>query len=88
MTEADIIQITRDGMWVALIISGPALAIALIVGLGIGFLQALTQIQESTLVFVPKIVAVAVGSVLMLPFMIATLGDYTERLMSLIQSID
>jgi flagellar biosynthesis protein FliQ len=88
MTEADIIEITRDGMWTALLISGPALFIALVVGLGIGFLQALTQIQESTLVFVPKIVAVAVGSVLLLPFMVATLGAYTEHLMSLVQSID
>jgi flagellar biosynthesis protein FliQ len=88
MTEADIIELTREGMWTALLISGPALSIALVVGLGIGFLQALTQIQETTLVFVPKIVAVAVGSVLLLPFMIATLGDYTEHLMSLVQSID
>lgn len=88
MTEADIIEITRDGMWTALLISGPGLAIALVVGLAIGFLQALTQIQESTLVFVPKIVAVAVGSVLMLPFMVATLSDFTVRLMSLVQSID
>ena len=88
MTEADIIELTRDGMWTALLISGPALLIALVVGLAIGFLQALTQIQETTLVFVPKIVAVAVGSVLLLPFMVATLGAYTERLMSLVQSID
>jgi len=88
MTEADIIELTRDGMWTALLISGPALLIALVVGLAIGFLQALTQIQETTLVFVPKIVAVAVGSVLLLPFMVATLGAYTEQLMSLVQSID
>lgn len=88
MTEADIIEITRDGLWTALLISGPGLVIALVVGLGIGFLQALTQIQETTLVFVPKIIAVVVGSVLMLPFMLATLGAYTERLMSIIQTID
>ncbi|MGH6929758.1 MAG: flagellar biosynthetic protein FliQ, partial [Dongiaceae bacterium] len=54
MTEADIIDVLSSGIWTTVIVAGPLLLIALIVGLTIGFLQALTQIQEMTLVFVPK----------------------------------
>jgi flagellar biosynthesis protein FliQ len=88
MTEADVIEVMRDGLWTTLLISGPLLTIALVVGLGIGFLQALTQIQEMTLVFIPKIVAVFIGAVLLLPFMIAMLSDYTEQISQLIITID
>jgi len=88
MTEADVIQITRDALWTAVVVAGPLLLIALIVGLVIGFLQALTQIQEMTLVFVPKMAAIFVGGILLLPFMIATLTDYMERLSTMIIGID
>jgi len=88
MTEADVIEIMRDGLWTAVIVAGPLLLIALVVGLVIGFLQALTQIQEMTLVFVPKMAAIFVGGILLLPFMIATLSDYMERLSTMIIGID
>jgi flagellar biosynthesis protein FliQ len=88
MTEADVIEIMRDGLWTAVVVAGPLLLIALVVGLVIGFLQALTQIQEMTLVFVPKMAAIFVGGVLLLPFMIATLSDYMERLSTMIIGID
>jgi flagellar biosynthetic protein FliQ len=88
MTEVDVIDIMRDGIWTTVLVAGPLLAIALVVGLTIGFLQALTQIQEMTLVFVPKMAAMFIGGLLLLPFMMTTLSDYMERLASMIVGID
>jgi flagellar biosynthesis protein FliQ len=58
MTELAILDILRQGLWTALIISTPILAVALVVGLAIGLLQALTSVQEMTLTFVPKLGAI------------------------------
>jgi flagellar biosynthetic protein FliQ len=58
MTEASILDILRQGLWTALIISTPILAVALAIGLAIGLLQALTSVQEMTLTFVPKLGAI------------------------------
>jgi flagellar biosynthetic protein FliQ len=88
MTEADIIDVMSNGIWTTVIVAGPLLLIALIVGLVIGFLQALTQIQEMTLVFVPKMAAMFIGGVLLLPFMLTTLTDYMEHLSAMIVAID
>jgi flagellar biosynthetic protein FliQ len=88
MTEADIIDVMSNGIWTTVIVAGPLLLIALIVGLAIGFLQALTQIQEMTLVFVPKMAAMFIGGVLLLPFMLTTLTDYMEHLSAMIVAID
>jgi flagellar biosynthetic protein FliQ len=88
MTEADIIDVLSGGIWTTVIVAGPLLLIALVVGLTIGFLQALTQIQEMTLVFVPKMAAMFIGGVLLLPFMLATLTDYMNQLSSMIVAID
>ena len=88
MTEADIIDVMSNGIWTTVIVAGPLLLIALVVGLVIGFLQALTQIQEMTLVFVPKMAAMFIGGVLLLPFMLATLTDYMEHLSAMIVAID
>jgi flagellar biosynthetic protein FliQ len=88
MTEADIMDVLSNGIWTTIIVAGPLLLIALVVGLTIGFLQALTQIQEMTLVFVPKMAAMFIGGVLLLPFMLATLTDYMEQLSSMIVAID
>ncbi len=60
MTDADVLDILREGLWTALIISTPVLAVALIVGLAIGLLQALTSVQEMTLTFVPKLGAILI----------------------------
>ena len=60
MTEAEVLDILRQGLWTALVISLPILAVALAVGLGIGLLQALTSVQEMTLTFVPKLLAIVV----------------------------
>lgn len=58
MTEAEILDILRDALWTALIVSAPILAVALVVGLAIGLVQALTSVQEMTLTFVPKLGAI------------------------------
>jgi len=74
MDPASAIDFARTAILVLLEMIAPALLTALVVGLGIGLLQALTQIQEQTLVFVPKIVAVFVMLLITLPFAGAALG--------------
>jgi flagellar biosynthesis protein FliQ len=68
MSPTDSIDFAREAIWVLLEISAPAMVAALAVGLGVGLLQALTQIQEMTLVFVPKIIAIFVVLLITLPF--------------------
>lgn len=80
MTAPAILAIARDGVFTFLLVAAPLLAIALVVGLVISLLQALTQIQEQTLVFVPKIVAVFGGFLICLPFMADALGSYMARI--------
>jgi flagellar biosynthesis protein FliQ len=58
MDEAAVLDILRQGLWVAVIVSAPILATALVVGLAIGLVQALTSVQEMTLTFVPKVIAI------------------------------
>jgi len=68
VSPTDSIDFARQAIWVLLEISAPAMLTALVVGLGIGLLQALTQIQEMTLVFVPKIIAIFLMLLISLPF--------------------
>ena len=71
MTPETVIAIAEEGIWTVLIISGPLLIIALVVGLLVSIFQATTQIQEQTLAFVPKIVAVLLGIVIFGPWMLS-----------------
>lgn len=84
MDQADVYAILSQTLWAVLIASGPILVVALIVGLVIAFFQALTQIQEMTLTFVPKIVAIFVGLVFTLPFIFATLDKLALHVFDLI----
>ena len=68
MTAADTIDFARSSIMVLLEVIAPSMLTALVIGLAIGLLQALTQIQEMTLVFVPKIVAIFVVLLITLPF--------------------
>jgi flagellar biosynthetic protein FliQ len=79
MTSGAILDVARDGIVVFLKVGGPLMAIALVVGLAVSLVQALTQIQEQTLVFVPKIIAVFAGLLLFLPFMGSALAGYMGR---------
>jgi len=80
MNSTDVIEVVRDGIATLLVIASPILLAALIVGLIIGILQALTQIQEMTLVFVPKIFAIFLMLLIMLPFMIGKMTTFAETL--------
>jgi flagellar biosynthesis protein FliQ len=80
VTPTDAIDIGRDAIVVSLKLGGPIMLIGLIVGIVISLFQALTQIQETTLTFVPKIVAILLALLLLLPFMLTTLTAFTERL--------
>lgn len=81
MDEAALLEVSRDAVIVVLKIGTPIMLISLIVGLVISLFQALTQIQEATLTFVPKILVVFVSLLLLAPFMLHTLTDFTEQLM-------
>lgn len=81
MTGAEVLDVGREGLIVLLKVSAPPMLIGLAVGLVIALFQALTQIQEMTLVFVPKIIAIFVTMLVAMPFMAATLGAYMDRIM-------
>lgn len=75
MTGAEVLDIGREAIIVLLKLSGPFMFIALAVGLTIALFQALTQVQEMTLVFVPKIFAIFITLLVMMPFMGTTLSS-------------
>jgi flagellar biosynthetic protein FliQ len=80
MTGAEVLDLARDGIFTMILVSSPLLLVALIVGVAISLLQALTQIQEMTLVFVPKILAVFLALLIALPFMGDVLQAYMARI--------
>lgn len=82
-----IIALGRQAIYTTLVVSAPMLILALVVGLAISILQAITQIHEMTLTFIPKIVAVAVALVIFLPWMITTIVNYTYQLFSMIPGL-
>jgi flagellar biosynthetic protein FliQ len=81
MNDTDTALMLRDGMLVMLKLGGPPLLVALAVGLVVSLLQAVTQINEATLAFVPKVLAICVALVLLGPFMLSTLSGYTHTLL-------
>jgi len=86
MNEADALDIFQAAIWTVLVASGPAVLSAMVVGLLIALVQALTQIQEATLTFVPKIVAVLVAIGLSAPLVGSQLSIFTTLVFSRIQS--
>jgi flagellar biosynthesis protein FliQ len=80
MTGGEVIDVARESVFVMLQLAGPLMGIALVVGLGIALLQALTQIQEMTITFVPKIAAIFGALLLLLPFMGQVLGGFMNDL--------
>lgn len=87
MTDVMVVSIVRDAFYYVLLVVGPLLLISLIVGLIISIFQAATSISEQTLTFVPKLIAVFVIIVLMLPFMISTLKKFTIEIFQMIQTL-
>ena len=80
MTGAVVLDVARDGITTFLKVAMPLMLIALAVGLVISLFQALTQIQEQTLIYVPKILAVFAALILFLPFMADALSGYMMRI--------
>lgn len=81
MNDATVMAIFRDALGMILLISAPMMGIALVVGLVISVFQATTQIQEQTLSFVPKIVAIFVAMVIFGPWMLHQLVEFTANIL-------
>lgn len=88
MDAPDILTLAHRGVWVLMLVSGPMMATALVVGLGVSLLQALTQIQENTLTFVPKMTSMLIVMLIAMPFMLQSLQDYTHELFDKIATIE
>ena len=80
MSGAEILDVARDAIYVLLRVSGPLMLVALITGVIIALFQAITQIQEMTLTFVPKILALFISLLLFLPFMSLSMSDFMQRI--------
>ncbi len=78
------LDLARESMWVLILMTAPIMMVGLVVGLGVGLLQALTQIQEATLVFVPKILSIFIAIILLLPFMAATMSGLMTTIVQMI----
>jgi flagellar biosynthesis protein FliQ len=87
MTPETVLTLGRQGLEVMLVTASPLLAVILVIGLVISILQALTQINESTLSFVPKLVFSAMTLVLAGPWMLTTLTDYLQRVLLAIPGV-
>jgi flagellar biosynthetic protein FliQ len=77
-----VVNIAKDAIEITLLLSLPILGIGLIVGLLVSLFQAVTQIQEATLTFVPKIVATFLSLLFLLPWMLDKMLNYTEQIIS------
>ncbi len=84
MTPAQLISLTESALMLILTVVGPLLLTSLIVGVFVGLLQALTQIQETTLTFVPKLVAMGLVFLLMLPTIGQALGEFMAKISDMI----
>ncbi len=80
MTDTDAILLMRESLAITLLVGGPLMLTALIVGLAVSLIQALTQVNEASLIFVPKLLAVAAVAALIAPFVGRTFGDFARVL--------
>jgi flagellar biosynthetic protein FliQ len=80
MSGSEVLDVGREAIWLTLQLAAPILIVGLVVGVLIGFFQALTQIQEATLVFAPKILAVFLALLVFLPFMGALLAGFMHQI--------
>ncbi len=87
MNEMEVLDIARDGMKTMLLVAGPILIVGLVVGLSISVFQTLTSIQEMTLTFIPKIVAVFGSMIFFMPFMVRELTEFMQRVMDKIVAL-
>jgi len=87
MTEEFVIGIARDAFYTIFIVAAPALIVSVVVGLLISIFQAATSINETTLTFVPKILAIGIVSIILLPFMMERVLDFTKHIFDIIPTL-
>ena len=87
MSGAEVLDVGRDAIWLTLQLCAPILLVGLVVGVAIGLMQALTQIQEATLVYAPKILAIFVALLVFLPLMGALMGSFMHQIAARIASM-
>jgi flagellar biosynthetic protein FliQ len=80
MTGAEVLDVGRSAVWLTLQMSAPIMIVGLVVGVAIGLFQALTQVQEATLVFAPKILAIFLSLLLLLPMMGALMAGFMRQI--------
>jgi flagellar biosynthetic protein FliQ len=85
MNQADALDIVQSAIWTVIVASGPAVAAAMAIGIVIALLQALTQVQEVTLTFIPKIIAILLVSSLTAPFVGSVIYSFAEMVYSRIE---
>ncbi len=87
MSGAEVIDVGRDALWLTIQMSAPVMIVALAVGVGIGLLQALTQIQEQTLIYAPKILAIFLTLLVFMPLMGALMGGFMREIAARISAM-
>ncbi len=87
MNGAEVLDVGRDAIWLTIQLSAPVLIVGLVVGVAIGLMQALTQIQEATLVYAPKIVAIFLSLLVFLPLMGALMSSFMTQIASRIAAM-
>jgi flagellar biosynthetic protein FliQ len=80
MNGAQVLDVGRDAIWLTIQLAAPMLLVGLVVGVVVGLLQTLTQIQEQTLVFVPKVLAVFITLLLSMPLMGVLMSDFMRQI--------
>lgn len=78
MNEIDALELIQAAIWTTIVAAGPAVGLAMVLGIAIALLQAVTQIQEVTLTFVPKIIGIFAAMLFTAPFIAAQLYAFTE----------
>lgn len=88
MNALEVVELIKDSLFLLMKLSTPIMLVALIVGLAVALFQALTQIQEMTLTFVPKIIAIFFCLIMMLPWMIESMTNFMEHIADLIITVE
>jgi flagellar biosynthetic protein FliQ len=87
MTGAEVLDVGRDAIWLTIQLCTPILLVGLVVGVAIGLFQALTQIQEATLIYAPKIIAIFLALLLLLPLMGSLLAAFMHEIITKIAAM-
>lgn len=87
VTQELVLALAKSALWTTLLIAAPMLILGLVAGVLIGLFQAVTQIHEMTLAFIPKIIMVILAIIIFLPWMLSTLIAFTERIFAMVAGL-